>query len=277
MSAFTFGDAFAGHLNATGSTKGYSEECGAAWVWFDIDNDDIDAATTDARKLAAALAYSYGIADDALLCFFSGSKGYHIGLPLAACGSPGPSATFHKVCRRLAESIALQIGIVIDTGVYDRVRAFRAPNSRHGKTGLFKRWLSVDSLLNLQASRIVELAREPEPFEIPDAPGPSRAAVEEWAAAVDAAEGELLALIERRESEVPSGLNRATLAFIRDGAATGDRHRLLFSAAANLAEFRCSLELATALLHEPALDSGLSPSEVRRQIECGLNHLGAAQ
>ena len=51
-----------------------------------------------------------------------------------------------------------------------------------------------------------------------------------------------------------------------------DRHRLLFSAAANLAEFGCSTELAFALLGEAGLDSGLSPSDVRRQIECGLQH-----
>ena len=67
-------------------------------------------------------------------------------------------------------------------------------------------------------------------------------------------------------------LNRATLDFIANGAGTGDRHRLLFSAAANLAEFGCPVELAHELLTEAALDSGLSPSETRRQIDCGLNH-----
>jgi hypothetical protein len=69
-----------------------------------------------------------------------------------------------------------------------------------------------------------------------------------------------------------SRLNRATLEFIRDGATSGNRALALFSAAANLAEFGCSLELAEALLTEPALDSGLTPSEVMRQIRCGLDH-----
>jgi hypothetical protein len=67
-------------------------------------------------------------------------------------------------------------------------------------------------------------------------------------------------------------LNRQTTDFIRDGADAGDRHRLLFSAAANLGEFGCPPALAHALLTEAALDSGLSPSDVRRQIECGLNY-----
>ncbi len=69
-----------------------------------------------------------------------------------------------------------------------------------------------------------------------------------------------------------ASLNRATLDFIRDGAGSGDRHRLLFSAAANLAEFGCPVGLAHELLREAALDSGLSPSETRRQIDCGLKH-----
>ena len=46
----------------------------------------------------------------------------------------------------------------------------------------------------------------------------------------------------------------------------------MFSAAANLAEFGCPVELAHELLTEAALDSGLSPSETRRQIDCGLSH-----
>jgi hypothetical protein len=63
--------------------------------------------------------------------------------------------------------------------------------------------------------------------------------------------------------------------FIREGADTGDRHRLLFSAAANLREFACTPALAHALLTPAALDSGLSPRDVQRQIDCGLSHVGA--
>ncbi len=59
---------------------------------------------------------------------------------------------------------------------------------------------------------------------------------------------------------------------MRDGAKPGERANRLFSAAANLEEFASVNELAFALLTEPALDSGLPPGEVRRQIECGLSH-----
>ena len=74
-----------------------------------------------------------------------------------------------------------------------------------------------------------------------------------------------------------SELNRSTLEFIRDGADQGERHRMLYSAAANLAELGCSLRLASALLTDAALDSGLPPADVRRAIENGINNGGLAQ
>ena len=55
----------------------------------------------------------------------------------------------------------------------------------------------------------------------------------------------------QRRAAVANGmptLNRQTLDFIRDGADIGNLHRLLFSAAANLAEFACPPTLAHALL-----------------------------
>jgi len=276
LSAFRFGEDFRQHLAATGSTKGFAGATWSAWLWLDIDRDDLDQATRDARRLAAGLADRYRLDGDELLLFFSGSKGFHLGLPLSVCGSPGPSQIFHRVCRRFAEAVAGSLSLAIDAGVYDRVRAFRSPNSRHPKTGLHKRRLSYRELLHLPAGRIVELAAEPEPFDLPEPPGVADQAVSDWLAAAEAVERERIATTERRQAGGAAGarLNRSTVAFIRDGATSGDRHRLLFSAAANLAEFGCPPALAEALLTESALDSGLSPSDVRRQIECGLNHKG---
>jgi len=284
LSAFTFGDDFRRHLAATGSVRGFAGATWSEWIWFDIDRDDIDQATRDARRLAAGLADRYALDGDELLAFFSGSKGFHIGLPLSVCGSPEPSQTFYKVCRRFAEAVATHSTVAIDSGIYDRVRAFRSPNSRHPKTRSHKRRLAFGELMNLTTRRIVELAAEPEPFDLPEPAPVADQAVRDWAAAVELVENEHLAAEMRRGTvgKVGARLNRATLDFIRDGATSGGtandqalgvgRHRLLFSAAANLAEFGCSAALAEALLTESALDSGLSPSDVRRQIECGLNY-----
>lgn len=287
LSAFTFGDDFRAHLSRTGTTKGFDGACGAARLWFDLDRDDttagIEAARLDAVALGLHLCDRFALDADSLLWFYSGRKGFHGGLPLAGF-APKPGPLFNAIARRLAEQVAGAVpsgngaGVVIDTGVYDKVRAFRAPNSRHPKTGLHKRRLTFDELMHLSAGRIVELAAKPEPFDLADLAegtcGPELPAA--WNAAADAVRTEAEAAKGRRAAvlagDAAARVNRSTLDFIRDGAGVGDRHRMLFSAAANLAEVGAPLHLCRELLGEPALDTGLSPAEVERQIRCGFEH-----
>ncbi len=272
LSAFRFGPDFKILLESTGSTKGYNGVCWAPWLWWDIDREsNLEAALSDARRLAMALAERFGVDDD-LLIFYSGSKGFHLGLP-TALWQPEPAADFNRTARRFCEAAAERARVTIDAGVYDQVRPFRAPNSRHPKTGRHKRRLAFDELAGLSLERILQLAEGPEPFELPAPAGRNDQAAADWR---DAATwvGEQAEEKARRRTAGPgtATLNRATLEFIRTGADQGDRHRLLFSAAANLAEFGCPLALAHALLTEAALDSGLTPADVRRQIECGWHH-----
>ncbi len=276
LSAFRFGDDFRRLLTETGSTAGYTGPCWSPWLWFDIDREKLADALADARRLASLLDERYRLPEESLLIFFSGSKGFHVGLP-TALWSPEPSDVFHQVARRFAENVAELADVVIDGGVYDRVRAFRAPNSRHPKTGLHKRWLSFDELMGLSLDAILDRAKQPEPFELPDTPDMNDQAVADWQVAARQVADQIEAKAARRAANTEGAtLNRQTLDFIRDGAGVGDRHRLLFSAAANLAEFGCSPGLAVALLEEPGLDAGLPPKEVRRQIQCGLSSVGAS-
>jgi len=278
LSAFTFGPDFRDYLKTTGSTRGYNGSCGAAWLWFDIDRDPdaggVAAALQDARKLAVALSDRYGVDDAAQLWFYSGSKGFHVGIR-TDLWAPEPSIDFHRIARCFAEAIAEAAGVVIDTGVYDKVRAFRAPNSRHPKTGRHKRCLIVDELMRLTAEAIVNMAGEPMPFELPDSPPESSDFLTgHWNTASrqvrEQAEAAEYRRADRDQGNGEPTLNRLTLQFIREGANQGDRHRLLYSAARNLSELGCPPALAHALLTESALDSGLPPAEVRRQIGCGL-------
>lgn len=274
LSAFQFGDDFRTLLDSTGSCRGFEGVCWSPWLWFDIDRADLDAAHRDACRLAGLLVERYRLDEDALLMFFSGSKGFHVGLPTALWG-PEPSPDFHRVCRRLAEALGVAVGIVIDSGVYDRVRAFRAPNSRHPKTGLFKRRFTLDELTGLALDAVLKLASKPEAFEVSARPEISERAKTDWQEAQQAVERARQANA-RRSIDGKATLNRLTLDFIRQGADLGDRHRLLYSAARNLGEFGCPPALGYALLSEPALDCGLAPRDVRRQIECGLNDEGPA-
>lgn len=270
LSAYQFPAEFETYLTTTGSTKGYSGVCWSSWLWFDVDSKtDPDLALEYTRRLIEFLGDRYTLADE-LLVWFSGFKGYHVGLP-TSLWMPEASADFASACRQFAEMVAMQAGIVIDQSIYDRVRLFRAPNSRHGKTGRFKRFLTLDELFYFGVEQIQTLAAEPAPFEIPTDPPIDEQAVADWQVACKAV---AVSKVVRPVGTTPSRLNRATRDFLIDGAEVNDRHRLLYSSARNLGEFNCSFELAFALLEPAARESGLPPSNIRRQIECGLADAG---
>lgn len=276
LSAFLFGQEFADHLKATGSTAGFNGPCWCPWLWFDFDSEDDPAhAQADAAALVEHLQENE-IDPAGLLIFYSGSKGFHLGLP-TALWAPPPGIGFHQTARRFAERLGEAAAVTIDAGVYDKVRAFRAPNSRHPKTGLHKRRLTLDELGG-PIGAILDLAATPSPFEVPPPP----TVKSDWLAGLwtDAAETVRqqteAATAHRIETGDAPKLNRSTVEFMREGVAAGDRHRRLFSAAANLAEFGCPPALAFALLEESALDMGLPPKDVRRGIECGLGAVASA-
>jgi hypothetical protein len=276
LSAFWFGADFRAHMKGTGSPKGYDGVCWAPLVWWDIDHpEDPKRALREARALAGAILERYrALDDDDLLFFFSGAKGYHVGLP--TFWGPAPSADFNRAARLFAERFASLAGATVDLGIYDKVRPLRAPNSRHPKTGLHKRRLTHDELIGLSVEGIRRLAGQAVPFALPAPAAVCDQAAQDWQDALAGLRRQDEAREKRRAAAANGAprLNRLTMEFIRAGAAVGSRHRLLFSSAANLAEFGCPPSLAHALLTEAALDSGLAPADVHRQIECGLNHFG---
>lgn len=270
LSAFTFGADFSSHSKATGSTAGFAGPCWAPFIWWDLDRDKLADALDAARRLAGTLTDGYGVADTDLLVFLSGGKGFHVGLP-TALWAPAPGPLFHRTARYFAEALAELGGIEIDAGIYDRVRLLRAPNSRHPKSGLYKRRLSVDALMHLDADALRSRAEHPEPFDLPAPTGTNAAAVNAWQTAAHYVQREAEANAARAAAGTSAGrLNRSTLQFMREGAAVGDRHRLLYSAAANLREFGAPAALVHELLTDAALDTGLAPAEVRRCIDNAL-------
>ena len=276
LSHFQFGNDFKEHLEQAGSEKGYNGPCGTSWLFWDVDRTDLEIALADTRRLVGGLLDRYReLDDDDLLTFLSGGKGFHVGIP-CSIWNPEPSLRFHEVAKRFAFAHAERAGIVVDGLIYSKTRLFRAPNSRHPKSGLFKRRLTHRELMHLKPGAIVEMARNPEPFAIPAPTVLSSTAAIDWNEAAEAIESRT---VRRRidGSDDSVRLTRMTLDFIREGATNGERASKLFQAAANLGEFDCPPALAHALLTEAALDSGLSPSETKRQIDCGLTHVRRQQ
>lgn len=271
LSAFAFPPALSAHMSRTGgSTAGYAGPVGVPSLNFDLDRTDLAVALRDAARLSHFLADRYA-AD--LVVSYSGSKGFHVSLPTGGFVEPTPDA--HRIAKALACRLADDAGVAIDTGIYDAVRLWRASNTRHAKTGRYKVRLDLDDLPYLDPDGVRRKAVEPIPYDPPAPPSPARRLVADWREVEVEVRRQARERRERRVGPVADArINPTTRLLLTDSTAvqTGERHAVIFSAAANLAEFRDLDDLIVALLTPPARQTGLKPSEVERQIRCGIAH-----
>jgi hypothetical protein len=280
LGAFTYPTAMLAHVQATGSTRDYTGPVGVPELRFDIDDDDLEEAGRKALKLARYLSDRYTMPT----VWFSGGKGFHLDLATGNAIRPAPENP--RIAKTLANRIADDAGVAIDGDVYDAVRLWRAPNSRHHRTGLFKVIIpDPDALVFLDLFDLRGRGAKPIPCERP-APAPvSPRLLDDWRDAASEVQRRDVELRDHRAERANGAakINPLTWALIRepesielgggghDGTFQG-RHKAIFSAAANLMEFGSIEALIHGLLHGPGRDTGLAPDDVARQIRCGIEH-----
>jgi hypothetical protein len=284
LSLFGFPPEFAAHLKATGSVGGYSGPVGVPEIAWDIDQPNLGLALQYARRLTAHVADRFGV--DVLVCF-SGSKGFHVSIPLTGIAPDADNpATLKAFCARIANGI----GVEVDLSIYNQTRLWRAVNSQHPTSELYKVRIDADDLLHLTVGQVKQLAAEPRPFEPPARVSISSCVrlLTEWqetAQQVCKEQGRVIAanlswlaaagvVSNGTPHDQPGAVkvNPLTRSLLTNPVLIEEGHRAvsLFSAAANLASFPSVEELVTAILTEPGLDMGLPPHEVARQIQCGI-------
>lgn len=271
LSHFVFGDEMTAHCRQHRSVAGYDGPSWARWLVFDIDRDDLDLAHTDAKKLLTYIGQRYPDVIGELPVYFSGRKGFHLYLPLNI--DVRPTLGFHRVARTLAEGIANAASVKIDTGIYDVNRILRLPNSKHPKTGLYKRRIDNDDFFRMSVVQIREHCRCPAGDGIKAYEGSVQGLPDDWdkATEVCAKHTEARRVI-RTQSDALARAPKYFVDFIRFGVEEGERHNTLFRCAAWLTEVGCPANAVVAILTEPGRDVGLMPKDVRRQIECGIAH-----
>jgi hypothetical protein len=270
LSHYQFGPEMESHYKRNGgSVAGFMGACCCRWLVLDIDRSSIDSALADARRLAGFLAERY-LLDD-LPIYFSGARGFHLMVELAH--RPAPSTMFPAIAKAFARFLADGAGVAIDESLFDRARIVRLPNSKHPKTGLFKRRIDLDILPFFSPEALREHCAGPAGDGLPVWRGDTGKLAADWAA-VEAVAGRVAeARAERRAEFVPdTRAPRYYMDFVRFGVEPGGRATTLFKCSAWLTEQGCPEKLVSALLTEPSLDSGLTPSETARQIKCGIEH-----
>jgi hypothetical protein len=275
LSHFAFGPEMADHFHVhRKSVAGFEGPCWCRRLVLDIDRADLKEALADARRLVQAIGEHYPELEGDLPVYFSGKKGFHVLVDLAH--NPPPAVGFQRVARTFAEAIAARAGVRIDPSVYDVAHIIRLPNTRHPATGRFKRRIDAEALFALDATGILDLAKHPAGDGIPAVGTPPARLAEDWrdaereAARADEARAAARRDLGTAEARAP----RYLVDFLRFGVGEGERRPTLFRCAAWLAEQGAPPSLCSALLTEPALDLGLTPKDVERQIRCGIEHAG---
>lgn len=322
LSQYCFDFELAKYFDQTGySIAGYAGACWCPFVWWDIDRDDLSDAQTDAARLVEFLTQTPADSDsdsglivpdtESILIFFSGSKGFHVGVPIAVFGDEvKPGKEFPGRYKAAALEIARRAGVEIDKSVYDRQRLFRCPNTKHGKTGLYKIPLSyweVTTALNIaeirqraqRPRRLVWVESELDKVDIDavrysPAVKPVPGAVALWSEVQADMFSELPSMggAEREDTEKPIAvqygacvnrfpdgyeaprIRRETLDYIQHGAQKGKRAVSLFNAVADCCRCGWNRQAVESLFFDVASQTGLSWAESRKEIEGAIKHGG---
>jgi hypothetical protein len=191
FSLFGFDHTIFEHLEINKTVSGFQGAYFADFLFFDIDRDgDLPGSVESARDLVRRLYNRFQLSPKQLVLYFSGNKGFHIGLHQSLFGgfAPGPNLPqqIQVLCARLvAEAHGLDLAALqtkeveckktgghfgdIDFGIYNPNRIFRAPNSLNAKSGRYKIPLLSTELLDGTLEQILALAAAPRVDFVPEA------------------------------------------------------------------------------------------------------------
>lgn len=275
LSHFVFGEEMRTHYDShRQSVANYPGPCWCRWIVLDIDRPDLVVALEAARRIVKVVHQHYPEMDGDVPVYFSGGKGFHILIELA--NNPSPANGFHRVARAYAESLSARAGVQIDNSIYDIARIIRLPNTKHPRTGLFKRRIDSEMLLSSTIDQIREHARSAAGDGLPRVRPCPKNLADDWRQAEEKVargnEARAVHLAATCREALQRRAPRYLLEFLRFGVNEGERHVTLFWCAAWLTEQGAPPNLCFALLTEPGEDVGLMPRDVERQIQCGIKH-----
>ncbi|PLX24664.1 MAG: hypothetical protein C0600_12860 [Ignavibacteria bacterium] len=161
-SLFLYEQSLKDWTDKTGSVKGYNGDHTSDMFPIDVDFDgNLEAAKDEAERIMGNLTVLYEVPVEYMRIAFSGSKGFHIVIPIQAfTDSPKPQKDFYKVFLGIAHDV-LDGFSGVDFKIYESKRIFRMSNTINAKTGLYKIPLTHHEFRSMSIEEIQELAKEP--------------------------------------------------------------------------------------------------------------------
>ena len=152
ISIFKYNEEQKKQVEQTGSVARIKDVTTDILVW-DFDNaQDPDLARKDVVVLAQRLVNNYNVDPDQIHCYYSGSKGLHVVLPLGKDITP---EQFKSATVSIAKDLE-----TYDSVVSDPARIIRMEYTKHPKTGLYKIPLHIAEVDEMNIDQIKELAKE---------------------------------------------------------------------------------------------------------------------
>lgn len=123
---------------------------------------NLEQSRVDAVKLIMFFRERFGLTEDEIRVYFSGSKGFHVLVNPIVLGIK-PDKSLHRFFKLIATYLVSQLGLKsLDTSsIYGHGRMLRLVNSIHHKSGLFKVELTHEELKGDLNVVISELAKSP--------------------------------------------------------------------------------------------------------------------
>lgn len=151
-SLFKYNEEQKKQIEETGTVAGIRDTL-TNMLYFDFDSKlDLSKAREDALETAGRLM-TKGIDEDAISCYFTGSKGFSLEVELNDLITPDK---FRAIVFDVAGDLD-----TFDKVVNDPNRIVRIANTKHNKSGLYKIPLTPDELTNLSEFDIKLLAKNP--------------------------------------------------------------------------------------------------------------------
>lgn len=159
ISLFYFDDMMLKHIEKTNSMSNFTGDVGIKTIWIDFDNEDnIEEARQQVVKFLDNMQKQYGFAKDYLPVYFSGGKGFHVGIPAKVVNLDGVmSSNLPTNIKNFVMHITKDISFV-DYVIYNHTRIMRLPYSYNTKGKKYKVYVSHDELRNNTTQEIMDKA-----------------------------------------------------------------------------------------------------------------------
>lgn len=153
-----FPQAYAQHVNATGSVTGYQGSSYADFLPIDFDGTDLGQVHGHVREFLKVLELTFEIESlRGVRVYFSGAKGFHVCLSATLFGGWAPTTNLALDLKSLARKVTE--GFETDAAIYDQNRLLRLPNTINSKSGLYKIPLEISQVLHESIEDIASRAK----------------------------------------------------------------------------------------------------------------------